>query len=211
MFTAANFIKGLSPRGRGKQALKRAAMSTSGSIPAWAGETEWWGSGGRPAEVYPRVGGGNSKMLDTIGQNAGLSPRGRGKLNHTQAQFVFERSIPAWAGETSYRTGLPTGWKVYPRVGGGNDRAQCLPSQRSGLSPRGRGKLHSTRSKRRALRSIPAWAGETHIVPYRNALIRVYPRVGGGNAPACFRFYSSPGLSPRGRGKPGLFCMAAKP
>ena len=52
------------------------------------------------------------------------------------------------------------------------------------------------------MRSIPAWAGETgpgHKSPRR---CQVYPRVGGGNQAGKRAVAGSPGLSPRGRGKP---------
>ena len=71
--------EGLSPRGRGKRHCRRVDEMSSGSIPAWAGETA------RPAvrrgepRVYPRVGGGNTTQAPFSCSARGLSPRGRGK------------------------------------------------------------------------------------------------------------------------------------
>ena len=87
-------------------------------------------------------------------------------------------------------------------MGGGNICSGKPAPNMKGLSPRGRGKpvISSSCSARKG--SIPAWAGETAIIPVFLHAAQVYPRVGGGN------FLSSPfpgcwkGLSPRGRGKP---------
>ena len=90
---------------------------------------------------------------------------------------------------------------VYPRVGGGNCLTLLLPPLGSGLSPRGRGKLHNTEPLFALKRSIPAWAGETNPVIVLTYSIRVYPRVGGGNADKIQTGLLATGLSPRGRGK----------
>ena len=50
---------GLSPRGRGKRWSSGNPPSPSGSIPAWAGETEDGMALTDGDRVYPRVGGGN--------------------------------------------------------------------------------------------------------------------------------------------------------
>ena len=172
-----------------------------GSIPAWAGETG--GRISRPplSRVYPRVGGGNKSRAGDEDDVAGLSPRGRGK--HTQAHRRAERrrSIPAWAGETSFwllRTPPPV---VYPRVGGGNTASATICNCIRGLSPRGRGKPRLRGRKPRLPWSIPAWAGETRLCAQMPYSTTVYPRVGGGNGVAADKTDRGYGLSPRGRGK----------
>ena len=50
-------------------------------------------------------------------------------------------------------------------------------------------------------RSIPAWAGETYLSIGRRYILKVYPRVGGGNRDGGKANLLSGGLSPRGRGK----------
>ena len=92
--------RGLSPRGRGKRRGLGCKHGRTRSIPAWAGETLSQEHLQAYATVYPRVGGGNARAFDAASSNAGLSPRGRGKLHispHTRGEL---RSIPAWAGET---------------------------------------------------------------------------------------------------------------
>ena len=155
------------------------------------------------------MGGGNRYSSAPPLSPKGLSPRGRGKRYTCRTQSPYERSIPAWAGETvasSLRLSLR--W-VYPRVGGGNlmrGNASAVPM---GLSPRGRGKLRLDAHIRMYGRSIPAWAGETRAFAPGSTLIVVYPRVGGGNMGVSAKACRMKGLSPRGRGKRGLnFCQS---
>ena len=91
--------------------------------------------------------------------------------------------------------------RVYPRVGGGNKAYQRIPGQAGGLSPRGRGKPLCRPPLPIPCRSIPAWAGETGKAAAALPSVRVYPRVGGGNARIAGRPRGEDGLSPRGRGK----------
>ena len=174
-----------------------------GSIPAWAGETS------RPkrpkplGRVYPRVGGGNPTSPPTTPRTLGLSPRGRGKRSLLIHRPQRRRSIPAWAGETHQAVGCAIHTAVYPRVGGGNWQNRSRMSTGDGLSPRGRGKRYVGPCRAIAVRSIPAWAGETRPPPGPEQPTPVYPRVGGGNDNGFAQNLGTQGLSPRGRGKPG--------
>ena len=152
---------GLSPRGRGKRSPGTAPLFESRSIPAWAGETLSSTTQTAFSAVYPRVGGGNLITPTPLALTCGLSPRGRGKPQSHIPDFVRQRSIPAWAGETPYLPLSHTALEVYPRVGGGNCSSSCCPTRVTGLSPRGRGKLALALAADDADRSIPAWAGET--------------------------------------------------
>ena len=172
------------------------------SIPAWAGETPIPGPGRYPTPVYPRVGGGNAAGGGYPFPAGGLSPRGRGKRPRRRSLFSQAGSIPAWAGETPGPGTPGCSSRVYPRVGGGNPLHRRIPAFRDGLSPRGRGKLQGPLVVLLAARSIPAWAGETGGRYLPDYLIRVYPRVGGGNLSALALSGPASGLSPRGRGKP---------
>ena len=131
----------------------------------------------------------------------GLSPRGRGKPIFGLALWLASRSIPAWAGETALYGARGKDVRVYPRVGGGNERFRRFQQRRTGLSPRGRGKPLAKGAYPAAERSIPAWAGETKPIVRSSIARRVYPRVGGGNAADTQGVGVSHGLSPRGRGK----------
>ena len=99
MFTR---LTGLSPRGRGKPESAAICRTARRSIPAWAGETPIIAISLCAVWVYPRVGGGNRRRWALRGRWRGLSPRGRGKPV-VKARINAEiRSIPAWAGETSF-------------------------------------------------------------------------------------------------------------
>ena len=91
---------GLSPRGRGKPPGAPYSVTLTGSIPAWAGETQWSRYGRWQKRVYPRVGGGNPAAAIVSPFGLGLSPRGRGKLGIAEQPLGLPQSIPAWAGET---------------------------------------------------------------------------------------------------------------
>ena len=194
---------GLSPRGRGKLFGLSKGQFCKGSIPAWAGET-WFGIKSRKGcRVYPRVGGGNWPTSCGPGPSRGLSPRGRGKLVFMLRRARPVRSIPAWAGETGQVNIFAHPGGVYPRVGGGNPGRLPSGGSRAGLSPRGRGKPSPAYPPTFALRSIPAWAGETRGISQLLSRFWVYPRVGGGNHCLFWRAITARGLSPRGRGKLG--------
>ena len=194
--------RGLSPRGRGKRHRNLQRRQSAGSIPAWAGETVSRARGKIAQWVYPRVGGGNAEICAADADLGGLSPRGRGKPTRDYRILRCRGSIPAWAGETGRLRMRRRCRRVYPRVGGGNVARALEVAPRTGLSPRGRGKLAPTGKAFDRVRSIPAWAGETRPNRERNRWNEVYPRVGGGNRPALsVRRYEN-GLSPRGRGKP---------
>ena len=157
-------VAGLSPRGRGKPARLRLQEIYPGSIPAWAGETLGIPRSVTPAEVYPRVGGGNHTGQHIPSYINGLSPRGRGKQSRAGISGSRRRSIPAWAGETRASAPAHCRYTVYPRVGGGNRSSGSIPAPDRGLSPRGRGKPRQGFRVEQMIRSIPAWAGETRKV-----------------------------------------------
>ena len=202
--TENGLATGLSPRGRGKLHCETRRLRGNRSIPAWAGETWQWFIGLVVAEVYPRVGGGNSVSFRLTFRVMGLSPRGRGKRQVLSTVGVGVGSIPAWAGETvrgdTPRRIIP----VYPRVGGGNCVKGLGGGFPKGLSPRGRGKQTLAGTAIRGARSIPAWAGETPRACPASTWQWVYPRVGGGNSPSSGACAGRRPLSPRGRGKQTL-------
>ena len=152
---------GLSPRGRGKHGYYERLFSWTGSIPAWAGETNPGPSNGGRARVYPRVGGGNEWRKRWTAEGYGLSPRGRGKPALPRIPRGYAGSIPAWAGETARGAYSAAPAPVYPRVGGGNRLILCRQAVDGGLSPRGRGKHQLRKDLTGRPGSIPAWAGET--------------------------------------------------
>ena len=94
---------GLSPRVRGNLRQVVGYGGVAGSIPACAGEPfrPPRRIPGRP--VYPRVCGGTVKALTEIAGVWGLSPRVRGNLTTPTRSGSSSRSIPACAGEPSFK------------------------------------------------------------------------------------------------------------
>ena len=80
--------------------MKVVEQALPGSIPAWAGETDYARLHAEGEAVYPRVGGGNTRFVTGVSVEEGLSPRGRGKLSTAGCRGALGGSIPAWAGET---------------------------------------------------------------------------------------------------------------
>ena len=72
----------------------------------------------------------------------------------------------------------------------------------AGSSPRGRGKPRSRANAPELSGLIPAWAGKTPNPTSRSRPRRAHPRVGGENSGGATGLGTSPGSSPRGRGKP---------
>ena len=153
-----------------------------------------------PWGVYPRVGGGTHQLPLRRGAVHGLSPRGRGNLQHQINACLPLGSIPAWAGEPVCRSCSLLTSRVYPRVGGGTMLTAAPTKSSNGLSPRGRGNLRPCPSGARRTRSVPAWAGEPSTGRTMAAASGVYPRVGGGTVLTFTQNDGSTGLSPRGRG-----------
>ena len=90
-------------------------------------------------------------------------------------------SIPAWAGKTLGSYEYCPDYGVHPRVGGGDDPGILGLDPILGPSPRGRGRPTGMLTGEDDAGSIPAWAGETTIGETQQDVIRVHPRVGGGD------------------------------
>ncbi len=133
-------LLGLSPRVRGNQGGIWRGCAAGGSIPACAGEPAALRVETMRDRVYPRVCGGTPRTGERVSIVYGLSPRVRGNRRKEQLPNGHIRSIPACAGEPTWRRDAGRGPKVYPRVCGGTP-----DGQRVGLV---------------APRSIPACAGE---------------------------------------------------
>ena len=91
---------GSSPRGRGKQRLKRKCKTPFRLIPARAGKTHPEQPADPCAPAHPRAGGENAPGNGGAHAGLGSSPRGRGKLGILTAWERRLGLIPARAGKT---------------------------------------------------------------------------------------------------------------
>ena len=152
---------GSSPRVRGKLPSDCDSVYRFGLIPACAGKTLLGRSAARVQWAHPRVCGENSRTVPSRYSLRGSSPRVRGKRSRDMKGRSRVRLIPACAGKTlgsSRRRGCP---RAHPRVCGENRAAPHSWRNRSGSSPRVRGKRATRSMKRYLARLIPACAGKT--------------------------------------------------
>ena len=149
---------GLSPRVRGNPTDVHALYHVGRSIPACTGEPITHTSSNHQGQVYPRVYGGTSLPGAQGIPGVGLSPRVRGNLPRRRHDQRSHRSIPACTGEPAGESSPSVRYGVYPRVYGGTAHPLEDQPDRSGLSPRVRGKTRLPDISRQG--SIPACTGE---------------------------------------------------
>ncbi|AOG03304.1 hypothetical protein BSY19_4798 (plasmid) [Bosea sp. RAC05] len=131
---------GPSPRVRGRLKTSIRASSSSGSIPARAGETGLSRSTAGPVRVHPRACGGDTHASRRRLVRPGPSPRVRGRLSIELVLPLRGRSIPARAGETSENRVGSFEIEVHPRACGGDRTEPAAPGWLAGPSPRVRGR-----------------------------------------------------------------------
>ena len=171
---------GLSPPTRGNPRIADCSKGWTGSIPAHAGEPAEGCEWKQPIRVYPRPRGG-TLWCRLPGRFApGLSPPTRGNHDALADAPLDAGSIPAHAGEPSYRTAARRDSWVYPRPRGGTGSECQFCESARGLSPPTRGNRPRVRSIRTRWRSIPAHAGEPAERESQPRDHRVYPRPRGG-------------------------------
>ena len=193
---------GLSPRVRGNHSTLTVCWVRSRSIPACAGEPPCSSRSSKMKRVYPRVCGGTMKRHRFGCTRSGLSPRVRGNQSHSPDAPTPTGSIPACAGEPESGNATRSSFWVYPRVCGGTSPLATSLAPLTGLSPRVRGNLTTSRVSHVGIGSIPACAGEPDAVTEPGEPPEVYPRVCGGTGLCACACVCGGGLSPRVRGNP---------
>ena len=145
--------------------------------------------------------GENRYRLKLAIHGVGSSPRVRGKLMTSLPALVPVGLIPACAGKTQLSS--KTAWRrwAHPRVCGENSTSGVRITDRTGSSPRVRGKLCTQVLVCRGHRLIPACAGKTNRLLPWCFLTRAHPRVCGENVVIDHGDGHRTGSSPRVRGK----------
>ena len=192
---------GSSPRVRGKLANQLNPHIRPRLIPACAGKTPRGPGyrGGSPA--HPRVCGENQRGFHNTDAVAGSSPRVRGKPEGGGLGGDRVRLIPACAGKTDGTATESAPTRAHPRVCGENVRPFAGALRVQGSSPRVRGKRDLRQVLLCRVRLIPARAGKTTRRRPVSPSPPAHPRACGENVLAASSASSTPGSSPRVRGK----------
>ena len=173
---------GSSPRWRGRRLSPHCHRRLARLIPALAGTTLQLRPGRSLTQAHPRAGGDDSRRHPCTVAYRGSSPRWRGRPVQGLTGFVNLGLIPALAGTTSPVTSRTASSRAHPRAGGddGSTPPQALVA--SGL--------------------IPALAGTTRQEIAGEPSTQAHPRAGGDDSEAPAEGKSTPGSSPRWRGRP---------
>ena len=145
-----------------------AILAADRNIPAHAGKTAAYRAGVPELTEHPRARGENWTWIPQKPGARGTSPRTRGKLVAFTHPIPGLRNIPAHAGKTSVSSAKPPATGEHPRARGENPRCCRRGANRSGTSPRTRGKLLHHPNGPQQARNIPAHAGKT-AVTFRGA------------------------------------------
>ncbi len=150
--------------------------------------------------VYPRWRGEHVSTKSGGGSRLGLSPLARGTLRCVGHHRIGARFIPAGAGNTHAFNQAVYSRTVYPRWRGEHGLMKIADSMDNGLSPLARGTLDPVIPNQRAVRFIPAGAGNTSSSAYQHRMTPVYPRWRGEHFPRPSLDLACNGLSPLARG-----------
>ena len=158
---AEPFVKGSSPRIRGKLMAVMIATGSIGLIPAHTGKTRRSSQAKAGARAHPRAYGENTSLQSSQGGSTGSSPRIRGKHGTNLTSRAYLGLIPAHTGKTTPFKVPFRNRRAHPRAYGENGCGECHEAALVGSSPRIRGKqlLTLVTGVRRGL--IPAHTGKT--------------------------------------------------
>ena len=154
-------IAGSSPRMRGTLSKRFPHSSTSGIIPAYAGNTSRPPTTVAEAWDHPRVCGEHSVWPSRYLIRVGSSPRMRGTLVLVGLCWLCLGIIPAYAGNTIHCMRASGNCWDHPRVCGEHIGLRHLIRYQPGSSPRMRGTHPGSDAGRAPAGIIPAYAGNT--------------------------------------------------
>ena len=132
-------VGGSSPRTRGTVVERREWRERLRFIPAHAGNSRRFADVSDVAAVHPRARGEQAHRVWQQAAGIGSSPRTRGTGRKVQRSFAQLRFIPAHAGNSTQRNGVPGGWTVHPRARGEQRHPARRAPRPDGSSPRTRG------------------------------------------------------------------------
>ena len=176
-------VSGSSPRMRGTRRMETSAITRTGIIPAYAGNTWIFHICKTQQRDHPRVCGEHCPLPGNARERAGSSPRMRGTQGGVVVGGGAHGIIPAYAGNTPC---IPVFCGMngdHPRVCGEHRNPASVVAVGTGSSPRMRG-THVYKTVGGVLCGIiPAYAGNTPLI--------------------MIKWWTCLGSSPRMRGTPG--------
>ena len=124
---------------RGTPTYQATASFSKGIIPAYAGNTTKQTLKGVLDKDHPRVCGEHPFIASSTALAMGSSPRMRGTPQTPPKTALNDGIIPAYAGNTTYRSNDPQTGRDHPRVCGEHDPIWRRETRYEGSSPRMRG------------------------------------------------------------------------
>ena len=167
---------GSSPRARGTPSSGTAAVLSHRFIPAGAGNTMNTAIAGAKTPVHPRGRGEHYVVRINKMFTNGSSPRARGTHDPVRFAGIWNRFIPAGAGNTSIAQKAERSSTVHPRGRGEHPRDRPRSRRWRGSSPRARGTQHAVVRRAYGSRFIPAGAGNTAQIWPACCFAQVHPR-----------------------------------
>ncbi len=194
---------GSSPHARGTRDGDADVPRERRIIPACAGNASGFGSVRAPVADHPRMRGERALPRGCTMTQFGSSPHARGTRDRDRQRARQRRIIPACAGNAGYNPVNPPISPDHPRMRGERGTVRRPRFFRGGSSPHARGTLHHQVQHDRAVRIIPACAGNA-VPPAPQARVAAdHPRMRGERAEALATQLMDAGSSPHARGTPG--------
>ena len=197
---------GSPPRMRGKVAIQRDLIASSGITPAYAGKRDHPFHLSRVRRDHPRVCGEKRSQPRTAARQRGSPPRMRGKAAERLQKNRQVRITPAYAGKSAvdFGFGLRTG--DHPRVCGEKFPVRARRRMSEGSPPRMRGKALLAQCRSCRVGITPAYAGKSKYTTLQGGTFRDHPRVCGEKWPSNTLLTGISGSPPRMRGKGESAC-----
>ena len=191
---------GSSPHARGTQRHRRLLGLWRRFIPACAGNAVWLNAAPTRPTVHPRMRGERRQSVGLRGADGGSSPHARGTPMRSMACAIYQRFIPACAGNANVNRAGRASPAVHPRMRGERKARGEHIHRGDGSSPHARGTRTSWRSACMRTRFIPACAGNAKMNVQIVSTQTVHPRMRGERRAERGRTGSLGGSSPHARG-----------
>ena len=145
-------------------------------IPARAGNTQCRAPPFASAAAHPRSRGEHRITARFMNKDFGSSPLARGTQPLSVVVCDPPRLIPARAGNTWGRRGVPGWGSAHPRSRGEHGSGSITVKDVTGSSPLARGTHNAASLKLHKKRLIPARAGNTDVAPAYPQPVPAHPR-----------------------------------